>query len=397
MTKKLISLTILLLAFACSWAQERIIVVNEGRWESDDGQLAFIDGSTITNQWFRKQNAKMKLGDTPNDIIHLKDNLIAISVNYSNIIQYITTDGKDCGATENVPNNRKLATDGTYLYVTSYAHSTALNEKYTKGYVAKIDIETKNVVKTCEVGYEPEGIVFYKGKLFIANSGGYAPFENHGHETTVSVVDAETLQKITDIDTGCINLYGGMAISGQYLCINSAGNHQTIEPKTIIMNCDDYSFVTHDFSSTLACTHNGLFYCIGSNEMTGEVTTKVIDPASNTVTDGINIGSVNSDIMAMNAPYGIYINPYTGYIYVSDAKNYDEAGEVYQYNASGVLQNKFKTYINPAHFLALPPDGTGISIATTDDNDEVYYNLQGIKTSPSKGRIYIHKGKKVVY
>ena len=91
---------------------ENLIICNEGNWQSDNGQLSYYDGTTgiMTNQWFRNKNG-IKLGDTPNDILHINDTLIAIAVNWSNIIQYIHPDGTACGATENVPNNRRMCTD----------------------------------------------------------------------------------------------------------------------------------------------------------------------------------------------------------------------------------------------------------------------------------------------
>ena len=95
---------------------EDLIVCNEGNWQSDNGQLSYYNSATgvLTNQWFRSINGT-KLGDTPNDILQVNDTLIAIAVNWSNIIQYIHPDGTACGATENVPNNRRMCSDGTYL------------------------------------------------------------------------------------------------------------------------------------------------------------------------------------------------------------------------------------------------------------------------------------------
>ena len=151
--------------------KENLIICNEGNWQSDNGQLAYYDSktNTLTNQWFRQVN-KTKLGDTPNDIIQVNDTLIAIAVNWSNIIQFIHPDGTACGATEGVPNNRRLCSDGQYLYVTSYAHKCGTTT-FTKGYVAKIDVKTKAVVGTCEVGWEPEGVRLYKDMLYVANTG----------------------------------------------------------------------------------------------------------------------------------------------------------------------------------------------------------------------------------
>ncbi len=111
----------------CGAAQERIILLNEGNWQSDNGRITYFeDGRVVSNQWFRDVNG-MKLGDTPNDIIAVNDNLIAIALNWSNIVQFISPDGKAVAATEDVPNNRKLASDGEYVYVTSYAHEVGIN------------------------------------------------------------------------------------------------------------------------------------------------------------------------------------------------------------------------------------------------------------------------------
>ncbi|MGM9712643.1 MAG: hypothetical protein ACI3Y5_00780, partial [Prevotella sp.] len=97
---------------ATAYAQEKIILLNEGNWQMDNGRMTYFEnGKIVSNSWFRDVN-NMKLGDTPNDIIQINDNLIAIAINWSNIIQFITPEGKAVAATEDVPNNRCLATDG---------------------------------------------------------------------------------------------------------------------------------------------------------------------------------------------------------------------------------------------------------------------------------------------
>ena len=80
----------LILSLLCSialnvQAQERIILLNEGNWQSDNGKISYFeDGEIVSNQWFRDVN-KRKLGDTPNDIIQINEDLIAITINWSNI------------------------------------------------------------------------------------------------------------------------------------------------------------------------------------------------------------------------------------------------------------------------------------------------------------------------
>ena len=338
---------------------ENLIICNEGNWQSDNGQLSYYDGTAgvLTNKWFRQVNGS-KLGDTPNDIVQVNDTLIAIAVNWSNIIQYIHPDGTACGATENVPNNRRMCADGNYLYITSYAHQCG-NQTFEKGYVAKIDVKTKQVVATCEVGWEPEGVRLYEGKLYVANTGGYAFSEGHEYETTVQVVDAETMKSVKTIDTGCINLYGEMSQAGQYLCINSCGDYYNVKPKTVIVDCKTDEVKTFDFPATYNSTDGDVFYTVGSefSYNTGEYvySIKTINPKTQEVKDGIFCEAITQKIKEITSPYELYISPYTKNVYFTDAGSYASAGYLYGYTKEGEeLFVKQKVYINPAHILALP-------------------------------------------
>lgn len=402
-------------------AQEKIILLNEGNWQSDNGKMTYFEnGKVVSNQWFRDNN-KSKLGDTPNDIIQINDNLIAIAINWSNIVQFITPQGKAVAATEEVPNNRKLATDGKYVYVSSYGHEcgTVNGFKYfEKGYVAKIDVKTFRVVDAVEVGYEPEGIAYYNGYLFVANTGGYSFQEAHDYETTVSIIDAATMKVIKNIDTGQINLYGKMSQSGKYLCINSPGDYYNILAATIIFDCeaalkgDEKVFSKLEYAATYNTTaRDGKFFAIGSrySYITNEYKFNyiIIDPALVMQSDGAEgvtedfPGTVLKDINGMQMPYAIYINPYTGYIYATDAGGFVEAGTLMQWTPEGKLMGKHRVYINPGHLLALPPDGhfTGIrnverSITATESKK---YDIMGREiTHPRRGEIVIKNGNKTI-
>ena len=338
---------------------ENLIICNEGNWQSDNGQLSFFDGAAnkVTNKWFREKNG-IKLGDTPNDILQVNDSLIVIAINWSNIVQYIRPDGTACGATEDVPNNRRMCSDGEYLYLTSYAHKCG-SKTFTKGYVAKIDLVTKQVVATCEVGWEPEGIRLYNGRLYVANTGGYAFSENHDYETTVSVIDSKTMAVINEIETGCINLYGEMSQAGRYLCINSCGDYYNVKPKTVILDCETNTVQTLDFASTYNTTDGKYFYTVGSDYsyITGEYQycVNTINPATMKVTKGVYNDVVTQKLYELTSPYELYVSPYSGNIYFTDAGSYATAGRLYGYNKAGEeLFKPQKVYINPAHIIALP-------------------------------------------
>lgn len=408
------------MAVSMAGAKERLILLNEGNWQADNGKVTYFeDGRVVSNQWFRDVNG-MKLGDTPNDIIQVNDSLIAISVNWSNIVQFIRPDGRAVTATEDIPNNRKLASDGRYVYVSSYGHECGTvngTREFTKGYVAKIDLDNFKVVDAVEVGYEPEGIAIFDGYLFVANTGGYAFNEDHEYETTVSVIDAATMKVIRNVDTGQINLYGKMSQSGRFLCINSPGDYYDIMAATIILDCravldgkkDVECFVKLDYAATYnTVDRQGNFLAIGSRysyyTSDYEFNYLTIDPAlvlSSDGTEGVAEtlpGTMLQDIKSMMMPYGIYVNPYTGYYYATDAGGFTSAGTLYQWSPEGNLLGKHKVYINPAHFLALPPEpqaGLSDIYMQPENAADIIYNLQGIPvTSPRSGQIYIRNGKK---
>ncbi len=418
-----------LACLACSIAasaQERLIVLNEGTWQADNGRVTYFEnGHVVSNQWFRDKNG-MKIGDTPNDIIQVNDNLIAIAINWSNIVQFIRPDGTAVAATEDVPNNRKLCSDGRYVYVTSYGHEcgTISGTKYfTKGYVAKIDVNTFKVVAATEVGYEPEGIALYKGHLFVANTGGYAFEENHDYETTVSILNASTMELVKNVDVEQINLYGKMPQSGRYLCINSPGDYYGLSAACIIFDCekalqgDKDCFVKLEYASTYSCTAmDGTFYAIGSrfsyytsDYVFNYVTIDPVEVMASSGGSGVEErlpGTVLNDIKQMSMPYGLYVNPYTGYIYGTDAASFASSGTLYQWSPEGQLLGTHKVYINPAHFLALPPDGqhySGIetidhSPLTIDHSAGAWFSLDGrcLSGKPMQKGIYINNGKKTV-
>ena len=423
--KRLVTLLFLTLYIYNAHAQEKLILLNEGMWQADNGRLSYFEnGSIISNQWFRDKNG-MKLGDTPNDIIQVNENLIAIAINWSNIVQFITPEGVAVAATEDIPNNRRLCSDGSYVYVTSYGHEceTIYGTVYfDKGFVAKIDLSSFKVVATCEVGYEPEGIALYDGRLFVANTGGYAEQEgDHEYETTVSIINASTMIVEKTIDTGIPNLYGEMSQSGQYLCINSPGDYYEVPPCGLIFDCkkalnNEACFIVFSYPVTYnTTTLDGNFLAIGSafSYLTGgyEFSYLTINPKTVIETDGTSgleqslPGTLQADFRRMSQPYGIYVNPYTGYIYGTDAGSFEGAGYLYQWSPDGQLQGRHKVYINPGHFLALAPDGyyDGIkpTTATHQSSNNDWYDLQGRRIDNlnqlKDKTIYIKSGKTTLY
>lgn len=358
---------------------EYVYLLEEGNWQSDNGQMSLITNGSIHRNYFSEVNGT-KIGDTPEDIIVIPDrNMLAISVNWSNIVYFTDLSGKILGQTEDIPNCRHMCTDGDYVYISSYAHKTALGETYQKGYLAKIRISDFAEVATCEVGWEPEGVAYYNGKIYVANTGGYAFSEDHEYENTVMAVDAATMvvtDTVSIVNTAgqrVINLYGEMSQSGEYLCINSPGDYYDVQPSTVIFNCATHEYKVFDgipatYNTTLL---SGKFFVIGStfSYHTGEYLYNVgtIDPTTGEYSSGLFENAagayketVKEVVDGMTNPYCCYQNPYTGHVYVVDAATYASPGKVYEFDEMGVLvpvggKKSRSCYINAGHMIAIDP------------------------------------------
>ncbi len=422
MNRNLLFTAALGIAISASGAEEKLIVVNEGSWQADNGRLSyFADGSIVSNEWFREINGH-KLGDNPSDIISVKEDLIAIAVRGSNLIQFINDKGDAVATVDNLPNIRCMSTDGRYIYVTSYAHECETESgtlTFTKGYVAKIDTEGYKVVAACETGYEPEGIALFDGHLFVANSGGYSFQEDHDYESTIYIIDPVAMKKTSEIETNKLNLYGRISQSGKYLCLNSAGNYYDVAGCGLVVDCEKalldptdcfaaipylatYNTAAKDdkflaIGSEYSYTEGGYVYTCLTIDAPTVIQTKGLEGYSTTLP-----GTMAQDIAKMTSPYGIYMNPYTGMLYATDAGTFGSAGKLYQWTAEGSLIGNFPVYINPGWFLALRPDSFNNSINLIEDelNDEdgPIYDLFGRKVNaPQRGAIYIKGGKKIIF
>jgi hypothetical protein len=165
-----------------------------------------------------------------------------------------------------------------------------------------------------------------------------------------------------------------MSQSGRYLCINSSGDYYEQPAASLIFDCekalngDADCYVRLDRPATYNCTaRDGRFLAIGSSfsYITGdnEFSCLTIDPQTVMETKGRSgleqtlPGTLKADFSTMSQPYAIYVNPYTGCLYGTDATSYEGAGYLYQWSPQGQLLGKHKVYVNPGHLLALPPDG----------------------------------------
>lgn len=333
-----------------------LYVLNEGNMGMNKSTLDYLDyssGGYISNIYSaHNPDVPKELGDVGNDLEIHGSRLYAV-INCSNKVEVM--DAATCRRLGqiDIPNCRYIAFDEGYAYVTSYAGPVELSPEYQqRGFVAKVDTATMEIVSRCLVGFQPDGIAVSDGRLYVANSGGYMV---PNYENTVSVIDLETFTVERTIEVG-INLHHVIADGHGGLWIASRGDYYGTSPALYRYSLDKQAIE----KKIDACVSNywlcgDSLYTVGSsfNYTTGEqqLSYYIIDTHRGTV---VSRQYVSDEVKAkIGVPYGVCVNPLTHDIYVSDAGNYVNPGTLFCLAADGTLKWQTRTGDIPAHFAFL--------------------------------------------
>lgn len=327
-------------------------LLNEGNMGSNKCTLDYYDYTTgyYTRNIYGNANPDVvkELGDVGNDLQIYGSKLWAV-VNCSNKIEVMNV--SDCKriCQIDIPNCRYIAFSGRYAYVTSYAGPVQIDSDYKqKGYVAKIDTATLEILSTCIVGYQPDQLAILDGKIYVANSGGYMV---PNYENTLSVIDMETMTEERRIEVA-INLLGAVADSYGSLWVSSRGDYYNVpsmlycvDPKTDLVES-----IASGISTMTLCGDS--LYVIGNDfsyiTYQNTASYKIVNVRTHEiVSNGFITDGTDSRIAT---PYGIAVNPQTHEIYVTDAKNYVNPGIIYCFTPDGRLKWSHYTGDIPAHF-----------------------------------------------
>ena len=256
---------------------KKLFVLNEGGMGSNNASLDFLrvsDGNYITGA-FKKMNPDVGagLGDVGNDLAVHGDELWIV-VNNSGIVEVVSAKDETEIAAIAVPTPRNIAFDDRFAYVTSWAGAyvswtSPEDSKNPKGQVYKIDLGTKQVAGTVEVGYQPEGIAYYDGKLYVANSGGISSQlpPDYAYDNTVSIIDTKSF-KVTQTLEVQVNLKNVYADGKGKIYVTTLGNYFDVHSGLYAFSAANPSDVGRIKDLHVSCSSvlGDTVYCIGTED-----------------------------------------------------------------------------------------------------------------------------------
>ena len=346
----------------------KVFVLNEGGMGSNNATLDLLrisDGNYITAA-FRKMNAGgipgvaavetgPRLGDVGNDIA-VRVNEAWIVVNNSGIVEVVSaTDEKELAAIR-VPTPRNIAFDDKYAYVSSWAGAYAnggydsdfnyviTDYKNPKGQVYRINLTTRQVEGSVEVGYQPEGLVVCNGKLYVANSGGIASQlpPDYAYDKTVSIIDTKTFTVTKTVDVQ-VNLKNVWADSKGNVYVTCLGNYFNVHSGLYMIDASDAVKHVGDYVGVSAMQDDTV-YCIGAEEEFDWYAPKTWKAWS--CKDGVKT-ALNWTVNA-TTPYGLCVFDANTYL-LCDAGDYFNPGSVSLY-AGGAKKWTVTAGVCPGHF-----------------------------------------------
>ena len=335
---------------------ERMFVLCEGNMGTNKATLDYYDYTE--GRYYRdafphfNPGTVREMGDVGNDLGIYGSKLYAV-INCSNKIDVLNKHTLKKVGQIDIPNCRFIKFHDGYAYVTSYAGPVEIDPDYTqRGYVAKVDTTTLQVVDRCLVGFQPDELEIVNGKIYVANSGGYMV---PNYENTISVIDLNTFTEERRIPIA-INLKSVCCDKRGILWITSRGDYYDTSSRLYA-----YDIIHDRMVKEFDCRVSSLWmdgdsiyvaavewsYITAQNTKSFAIinTATMQQVTSQFITDG-----TDADI---TIPYGVAVHPITKDIYVTDAKDYVSPGRLYCFGPDGKKKWDVRTGDIPGHFAFL--------------------------------------------
>ena len=304
-----------------------VFVLNEGIFNASNASVSFISSSgEIQNHIFETVNGRM-LGDVAQSMV-LENGYAYIIVNNSNTVEIVNQNTFESIATisEGLQNPRYIEIHNNKAYVSNWGDATDANDDF----IAVIDLSNNSVSSTISVVEGPERMVEENGKLYVAQQGGW------GYGNSISVIDLNSNSVVSTIQVA--DVPAGMVEENGYLYVLCTGKESWTGEETVgalykinLQNnqiTDEFEFGEGIHPAYLDVENDKVYYTIGNNIYQ---------------TSAANIENQGAPFIAtggngLQILYGF--NVVDGWIYATDAKDFQSDGEVFVYSLNGDLSSQ---------------------------------------------------------
>ena len=314
--------------------KEGVFIINEGGYEKNEGSLSFFNPQTInvTNEAYALVNADEIVGDVLQSIHATEDELYLIVNNDNKVV--VTDDSlrlKRTMTNFSLPRNMVSYEGKGYITETvSYAE---------QGRVAVLDLERGFLSKNIAMDWYPESLLIAGDHLYVSNQGSDNLFVVSliSDEVVDTVAVGASPGRMVLDDEGDIWVACGGGYGADYAPLNN-GSLYEIDPQTnevistvdLGMNTDAKIAIDNQGERVYFYSGTDVYYVSTSSPET---------PSAPFFTVSNALGL-----------YGIGFSP-DNLIYLADARDYVEPGEVFIYNEAGVIVSNFTVGQVPNGFL----------------------------------------------
>ncbi|MDT0678531.1 YncE family protein [Autumnicola musiva] len=324
-------------------------LLNEGNMSMNKASLDYMDFETgeYRRNVFSQANPNLVggLGDVGNDI-GIYGSKLYVVVNASNKVEVLDADTGVRLKQIDIDNCRYITFYRGKAYLSTYLGNIG-DPNAQNGMVAEIDTTSLEITRRVEVGRQPEELVAYNDKIYVANSGGYSPPD---YESTISVIDLQDFTETRRIEVA-INLHRLKIDSQGDLYVTSRGDYYEIPSRLFVIDTQTEEVKeTFDVGVTDLTIHNDIAYMYSTefSYITGDynITYTMLDTQTETFLEDSFINEEFREQIEM--PYGIAIHPETDEVFITDAKDYVTPGNLYCFS-NGELKWKVQTGDIPAY------------------------------------------------
>ena len=318
-----------------------VLVLNEGNYQYSNASLTFYDpkADTVVNNLFYRVN-DAPLGDV-GESMALVDGKLYIVVNNSNLIYKVDANTMVCDTTKPF----KISD----FYSPREMHFVAPDKAYVSDLYGTqlwiVNPQNMSHSGSIEMGKSTEKMVQVGNELYVSNwSNTFVPSME---KNTVQVVDLNNDVKVAEIQVGkepntmVVDKNGHVWV----LCEGATWEPNGEKPSLWEINPQLKSAERRfEFNGTaMALKANPVgdqFYMLYNNEV------RRFDISTLNLSETFRIVSEPQGMF-----YNMAVDPKTGDIYVTDAKNYMMNGIVYRYSNDGVLLSSFEAGVIPSAML----------------------------------------------